>query len=182
MPPCPNRCSPNAPCDLCAPEDSNHMRYTTPGAIIPAPMDSPPTDWTKERLEECGGWWQQRLSLGNWKLRYELVPPDKLDEHAKASVDWSADLAYGVVKVLDPAKEEKEPFMPTDTEVNVVHELLHLHTIGLQRPFERAEDYIPKPLYAELKGQSDEAEEQLINHIARALVALKRESKGESDR
>ena len=131
----------------------------SPAPIQPA-APSPPsagqvaTQFTQEKLAV----WQQRLKLDDWKIsismkRLSELPPKTLggirwDKKRKTAVMWildAADYRLPVAKMLD------------DMELTIVHELVHLDLAALPR------------------GEASRStEEQAVNGIAQAMLALER--------
>jgi hypothetical protein len=124
--------------------------------IPPSPAD----------LEALCRRWQARLELTHWHVTIRIGRRWDLesDQGYKAGrVRYVEELRVAEISLRDPVDKPPEIWIDDDYEVYLVHELLHLH----MAPF-AAEDETP----------ADTAQEQMINALARAFVALAR---GEPD-
>jgi hypothetical protein len=82
----------------------------------------------------------------------------ELKPRTLGNIHWDAEKKKAVIKVLDPADYTLAlPEMLADVEFTVVHELIHLELSSLPR-----------------SEASRSEEEQAVNQIARALLALDR--------
>jgi len=107
------------------------------------------------------GWvhtWQKRLALEDWKIEVKIVRVWELPQDAVANVHWSIPNKKATVKVLNPVDSTLKPSdVIDDTELSVVHELIHLSLAKLP-----------------LDPNHTELEEQTVNHISSALLDLSR--------
>jgi hypothetical protein len=116
---------------------------------------------TQEQLEERTRYWQKVLRLQDWdvrvaiKRRHEFHVEERSGEIILDRYERSAN-----VRLLDPQDYPPDCIRSQDMERTLVHELLHLHT-----DFFKEEDH-------------SVAEEQAINAIAMALIALERKDAG----
>lgn len=105
------------------------------------------------------GWvkrWQKRLSLDDWKIDAKIVRLSQLPKGTVANIHWSLPRKQATIKVLDSidstlAKSE----IVRDTELSVVHELIHLSMAKLP-----------------LDSNNTELEEEAVKRISTALLAL----------
>jgi hypothetical protein len=110
--------------------------------------------FTSEKL----GIWQQRLRLEDWHIAVTLVRRESLPPETLGGIHWDKGKKTAEVWVLDPA-DYRLPLqaMLDDMELTIVHELVHLDLASLP------------------KGQaSRSSEEQAVNGIAQAMLALDR--------
>lgn len=102
--------------------------------------------------------WQKRLDLADWNITINVARSTELKPRTLGNIHWDADKKKAVIKVLDPADYNMPlPEMLADLEFTVVHELIHLELSSLPR-----------------SEASRSEEEQAVNQIARALLALDR--------
>jgi hypothetical protein len=108
---------------------------------------------------QIAGWvkrWQKRLSLDDWKIEAKIVRLWQLPKGTVANIHWSLPRKQATIKVLDSidstvAKSE----IVRDTELSVVHELVHLSMAKLP-----------------LDSNNTELEEEAVKKISAALLAL----------
>jgi len=102
--------------------------------------------------------WQKRLNLESWNITVQVARTTELKPRTLGNIHWDAEKKKAVIKVLDPADYTMAlPEMLADLEFTVVHELIHLELSSLPR-----------------SEASRSEEEQAVNQIARALLALDR--------
>ena len=117
---------------------------------------------TEAQVNEWVKRWQKRLSLEDWKIEAKIVRLSQLPKGTVANIHWSLPRKQATIKVLDSmdstlAKND----IVRDTELSVVHELVHLSMAKLP-----------------LDANNTELEEEAVKKISAALVALdKQESK-----
>lgn len=115
---------------------------------------------TQEQLEALCREWQKTLRLQDWDVKVRIVRQRDMDNHnAQGEVDWTLPKKSAAISILDPTDYPPNSWWGQDIERTLVHELLHLHFA----PFVEEED-----------GLKRVAEEQAIDCLAIALVALKR--------
>lgn len=108
--------------------------------------------------------WQGRLGLGDWKIESRVVRLWQLPKGTLANIHWSLPRKLATIKVLDSADStlSKDDII-RDTELSVVHELIHLSMAKLP-----------------LDANNTELEEEAVKKISIALLALdKREAESE---
>lgn len=106
--------------------------------------------------------WQERLGLQDWViiLRYNLKLEDMDGNNAGLTV-WNNVNKIAEVHIM--REEEYNSLVPYDYERILVHELLHIKFGFLQTEPKNYEEIV-----------FDEAQHQLIDDLARALVMAKR--------
>jgi len=109
--------------------------------------------------EIVNGWlgrWQRRLGMEDWKIETRIVRLSQLPKGTVANIHWSLPRRTATIKVLDPidstlAKSE----IMRDTELSVVHELVHLSMAKLP-----------------LDSNNTDLEEETVRKLSVALLAL----------
>ena len=109
--------------------------------------------------EMVTGWvarWQQRLAMNDWKIETKIVRLSQLPKGTIANIHWSLPKRTATIKVLDPidstlARSE----IVRDTELSVVHELVHLSMAKLP-----------------LDSNNTDLEEETVKKLSTALLAL----------
>lgn len=125
----------------------------------------PPTSETKLKAvvteAQVSDWvrvWQKRLHLEDWKVEVRLVRITDLKPDTLGNLKWNSNLHSATIKVLNPIDYDiPASKVPEDIEYTVVHELVHLQLSVLPRDLNRKD-----------------VEEQVVNKIADALMALDR--------
>ncbi|HYO83151.1 MAG TPA: hypothetical protein VES20_17220 [Bryobacteraceae bacterium] len=111
--------------------------------------------------ETVEGWvarWQRRLGLREWKIESRIVRLSQLPRGTVANVHWSLPRKSATIKVLDPIDSTlPRSEVVRDTELSVVHELIHLSMAKLP-----------------LDSNDTELEEEAVRRISFALMALER--------
>lgn len=111
--------------------------------------------------EMVDGWirvWQKRLGLEDWKVEVRIVRVSELPENAVANIHWSIPNKKATVKVLAAADSTLLPGeIVEDTELSVVHELIHLSLAKLP-----------------LDPNHTDVEEETVKRISTALLALEK--------
>lgn len=125
--------------------------------------------WTEEvvlsarDLQTLCARWQQVLRLQDWNVLVRLVREEDMENgRCGGEVDWVLVKKCARINMLDPVDYGKSPWVPQDQEVDLVHELIHLHFA---------------PLKIKDDSPEDKALEFAIEAMAQALVALDREAK-----
>ncbi|EGO63506.1 hypothetical protein [Acetonema longum] len=118
--------------------------------------------YSEEQLIVLCREWQQRLRLECWEVALRIARQRDFDlKNAQGECCYTKETALATIKILDPTDYPQSPFK-YDMEIVLVHELLHLHFCM----FDKTE-----------YGSLDETMmERSIDHIAKALVKLKRQS------
>lgn len=105
--------------------------------------------------------WVERLGLQDWTIKlYDCCDPEEMDlPNAAGSTTWNEVGKQARIKIIDPDRYGVR-IVPFDYEKTLVHELLHLKTCLLTD----VEDTL-----------QERVGHMLIDDLARAFVALKRE-------
>lgn len=98
--------------------------------------------------------WQPLLRLADWNVTAAYV---RHLDHCSVSFDTRYKRAR--IRMVDPIDWPEDPIDPYDIEKHLVHELCHLHLA---------------PLAIENDSPNHLHEEQAVESLARAFVALKR--------
>ena len=136
----------------------------TDAARLSIPTVAPPTIVTplpQLSQDMVDGWirkWQKRLALEDWKIEAKVVRVSELPENAVANVHWSIPTRKATVKVLAPIDSTLKPSeIIEDTELSVVHELIHLSLAKLP-----------------LDPNHTDQEEETVRKISTALLGLEK--------
>jgi hypothetical protein len=114
----------------------------------------------RKLLQEQLVYWQKLLRLSDWDIKIDFWPHAALED-AVGKVIWSrfqktATMAFRIPEDIPPVERDFPENEAADYDLTIVHELMHLKCINMESKVEWAE-------------------EQLANHMARALVSLYRE-------
>ena len=105
------------------------------------------------------GWvkrWQRRLSMDDWKIETRIVRLNQLPKGTVANIHWSLPRRTATIKVLDPIDSTlPKSEIVRDTELSVVHELVHLSMAKLP-----------------LDSTNTDLEEEAVKKISMALLAV----------
>jgi hypothetical protein len=108
---------------------------------------------------QVDGWvsvWRKRLALNDWKIEAKIVRQWQLPRGTIANIHWSLPRKTATIKILDSADSTlPRSEVARDTELSVVHELVHLSMAKLP-----------------LDSQNTELEEEAVKKISAALIAL----------
>jgi hypothetical protein len=111
---------------------------------------------TESQVNEWVKRWQRRLSLEDWKIEAKIVRLSQLPKGTVANIHWSLPRKQATIKVLDSIDSTlAKSDIVRDTELSVVHELVHLSMAKLP-----------------LDANNTELEEEAVKKISAALVAL----------
>ncbi|MGH9626841.1 MAG: hypothetical protein ACRD7E_00535, partial [Bryobacteraceae bacterium] len=106
--------------------------------------------------------WQARLSLEEWQIEARIVRAWELPQGTVANVHWSLPKKKATIRIMNsidsnlPKSEILE-----DTELSVVHELVHLSMAKLP-----------------LDSKNTELEEETVKRISTALIELDMKDRG----
>jgi hypothetical protein len=107
--------------------------------------------------------WQRRLSMDDWKIETRIVRLSQLPKGTVANIHWSLPRRTATIKVLDPIDSTlPKSEIVRDTELSVVHELVHLSMAKLP-----------------LDSNNTELEEEAVKKISMALLAVDRANPSE---
>lgn len=107
----------------------------------------------------CCADYQRVLRLQDWRVRVRIVPANEIDGRSQAQVHWQLARRMAVVKLMAPADYALRYEEPQDHELDLVHELCHLHLLGLNVAADTPEDM---------------AQEQAIEALSEAIVSATR--------
>lgn len=110
------------------------------------------------QLDKRRAYWQQVLRLQDWDVAAKVVRQDKLTLGRQGECQWGLERKEAIIRLLDPIDYPDDCQRKQDHELTLVHELLHLHFAA----------------FAAEGGAAEIAQEQAIQCIAKALVALER--------
>ena len=131
---------------------------TTEPVIAARPVLTPAPLVTEDMVN---GWirvWQKRLALEEWKIDAKVVRIWELPQNAVANIHWSIPNRKATVKVLNSVDSTlKKSEIVDDTELSVVHELIHLSMAKLP-----------------LDPNHTDQEEEAVKRISTALLALEK--------
>ena len=116
---------------------------------------------TDADLADLCALWQKRLRLQDWDVTVRFAAWHELKGGERGGqVNWAVAERAAAIDLSRPDDVPPDLLCPYDVETTLVHELLHLTMIGM----------------ATAAGSPEEkAEEQAVNAISRALVALARQ-------
>jgi hypothetical protein len=111
-------------------------------------------DWVKR--------WQKRLGLADWRIDAKIVRQSQLPKGTIANIHWSLPRRRATIRVLDSIDSNlPRNEIARDTELSVVHELVHLSMAKLP-----------------LDSNDTDLEEEAVKKLSVALLAL---DKGDTD-
>jgi hypothetical protein len=110
---------------------------------------------TEDMVNSWVGRWQRRLSMSDWKIETRIVRLSQLPKGTVANIHWSLPRRTATIKVLDPIDSTlPKSEIVRDTELSVVHELVHLSMAKLP-----------------LDSTNTDLEEEAVKKISTALLA-----------
>jgi hypothetical protein len=111
---------------------------------------------TEEMVNGWVGRWQRRLGMQDWKIDTKIVRLNQLPKGTVANIHWSLPRRTATIKVLDPIDSTlPKAEIVRDTELSVVHELVHLSMAKLP-----------------LDSNNTDLEEETVKKLSTALMAL----------
>lgn len=117
---------------------------------------------TEDEIEDLIIHWQKYLKLEFWDINFRVCRRDELTlPDVQGTCKWTLSTAIAYISLIDPVD------YPTggtkyDMEHCLVHEILHLHFA---------------PFSCSIENEVEQAmQERAIDHIAKALVKLRREA------
>lgn len=100
--------------------------------------------------------WQRRLALEDWRIESKIVRVWDLPERAVANIHWSLPNKKATIQVLDSVDSSlRRSEILKDTELSIVHELVHLSMSKLP-----------------LDPKHTELEEEAVKKLSVALLTL----------
>ncbi|HYP12385.1 MAG TPA: hypothetical protein VEQ63_00555 [Bryobacteraceae bacterium] len=137
------------------PESGSTASRTTELPTISAASSNTPLV-TEEQVKEWVKRWQKRLGLADWKIEAKIVRLYQLPKGTIANIHWSLPRKVATIKVLDSVDSNlRKEDIARDTELSVVHELVHLSMAKLP-----------------LDSANTDLEEEAVKKLSIALVAL----------
>ncbi|HET8546605.1 MAG TPA: hypothetical protein VFL57_01300 [Bryobacteraceae bacterium] len=137
------------------PSDMNASRIPDRRPIVRSGHTNAPL-LTDEQVRSWVRKWQRRLGLEEWVIEARIVRIWDLPQGAVANIHWSLPKRKATIKVLNSADSNLAPGeIPRDTELSVVHELVHLSMARLP-----------------LDPNHTELEEETVKRISAALLDL----------
>jgi hypothetical protein len=134
---------------------TNASRIPDRRALVRSPRGDAPL-LTDEQVRSWVRKWQRRLGLEEWSIEAKIVRISDLPQGAVANIHWSLPKLRATIKVLNSADSNlTEAEIPRDTELSVVHELIHLSMARLP-----------------LDPNHTDVEEVTVKRISEALMAL----------
>ena len=127
---------------------------------VPPQIQHPATSLSPLLTEDMvTGWiikWRKRLSLEDWQIESKIVRVWELPENAVANIHWSLTNRKATIRVLNSVDSSlKKSEILKDTELSVVHELVHLSMSKLP-----------------LDPKHTELEEEAVKKLSVALLTL----------
>jgi hypothetical protein len=124
----------------------------------PSSSQNTPALLTDEMINSWVKKWSQRLSLSDWKIDSKIVRLAQLPRGTVANIHWSLPRKTATIKVLHPADSTlAQSEILRDTELSVVHELVHLSMAKLP-----------------LDGTDTDLEEEAVKKLSTALISLEK--------
>ncbi|MDR3561248.1 MAG: hypothetical protein P4N59_07410 [Negativicutes bacterium] len=117
--------------------------------------------FSEEDLVKMCREWQEVLQLEFWEVAVRIARAHEMKLEGQAEVTWVLQKACAKLTMLDPVDYPEGPFKQ-DMEISLVHELLHLH-------FAAVDNFETSSLECKMM-------ERAVDHIAKALVKLKRKA------
>lgn len=115
---------------------------------------------TNEELQALLAEWQKTLRLQDWDIQVGFVRHWDLDEDTAGTVKFFSRKKTASISILAEPDYSPSWRFPLDSELTLVHELLHIHAEGCTK--------------SDPPGDALIAEEQMVHALSTALVALKR--------
>lgn len=117
----------------------------------------------KQELNELGKYWQDKLLLQNWIIKFEFLPVLQMSDPAwcgQSNVQWVN--RCGTVSLLRKEDIPDDLLVKQPQELTLIHELLHFKFMG----FEDCNKTIEGCYW-------DEKQHQLLEDMAKALYMTK---------
>jgi hypothetical protein len=129
-------------------------RTTEPAQVTKSSLLAPLL--TEDQVNSWVRTWQRRLGLEDWVIEAKIVRLASLPKGTIANIHWSLPKRKASIKVLDSIDSTlPKSEIVRDTELSVVHELIHLSMAKLP-----------------LDSNHTELEEEAVKKISSALLAL----------
>lgn len=142
-------------CLPAGPDGETASRIPDRGPVVPSLSENAPLV-TVEQVKVWITKWQKRLGLDEWAIDAKVVRSWDLPQGAVANIHWSLPKRKATIKVLNSVDSSlRRSEIPRDTELSVVHELVHLSMAKLP-----------------LDPNHTELEEDTVKKLSTALLAL----------
>lgn len=105
---------------------------------------------------------QQIMNLGQWKIELSETP---CEEDALAEIEVSDNLWQAKIRVAHGFFKEK----PDEQRDTIVHELLHVHTAGIERSRDRMEKTLGELAWSVFQAAMDNEVERAVDAIAKIV-------------
>jgi hypothetical protein len=137
------------------PSDTTASRIPDRQPVVPQNRQQPLVVG-EDQLKILIGKWQARLGLIDWTIEGKVVRSWELPQGAVANIHWSLPKRKATLRVLSSVDYNLgKSEIPRDTELSVVHELIHLSMAKLP-----------------LDPDHTETEEDTVKKISTALLDL----------
>lgn len=128
-------------------------------------MATPVKSFSQAGLERMCRFWQRKLRLADWRVTIRYASGEEFGDDSQGRNYWNDHSRTAEIWVLSPDDYNAGNYpnnAAQDIEDTVVHELIHLHLVAWN---------------TDRKPAEERCQEQAIEAITGALVALKRRMK-----
>lgn len=141
---------------LGAPDVTAPVKPAKTGIVRAAQSQAQPADVNGAQIDKWMKTWRKRLGLEDWAVTATMVRSWDLKPETLGNLKWNSGTKTATIRVLNPIDYDLPPAeIPADIEYTVLHELVHLQLALLPR-----------------ESSSKGLEEQVVNRISEALMAL----------
>ena len=106
---------------------------------------------------------QQTLNLGQWKIELEDSP---CEDDALAEIEVSENLWQARIRVAYSFFKEK----PEEQRDTIVHELIHVHTAGIERSRDRMEKILGELAWPVFQASMENEVERAVDALAKIVA------------
>jgi hypothetical protein len=106
---------------------------------------------------------QQTLNLGQWKIELEDSP---CEDDALAEIEVSENLWQARIRVAYGFFKEK----PEEQRDTIVHELIHVHTAGIERSRDRMEKTLGELAWPVFQASMENEVERAVDALAKIVA------------
>ena len=117
----------------------------------------------KNALERYISEAQQTLNLGQWKIELEDSP---CEDDALAEIEVSENLWQARIRVAHSFFKEK----PEEQRDTIVHELIHVHTSGIERSRDRMEKTLGELAWPVFQASMENEVERAVDALAKIVA------------
>lgn len=117
----------------------------------------------KNALERYISEAQQTLNLGQWKIELEDSP---CEDDALAEIEVSENLWQARIRVAHSFFKEK----PEEQRDTIVHELIHVHTAGIERSRDRMEKTLGELAWPVFQASMENEVERAVDALAKIVA------------